>query len=300
MSFDCSFDRIDSRTGKGVNLGTSVCRGPYEWPGLAVREVWCDGPGETAEGYAVNHLLTILLDEPVQTEIRWSGTRMIARLPFGGISITPAGMPFSRKWDRAAKGLVLQVDQEFLTSIAGGTSRGKLDLCPGHCVIDPVIFNLSISLVTEGAKQRPYGTAYGEAIAMALGAQLVRHYSQTSNKAIFPRFRRTDFGKQTLSRVLDYLNINLGEDITISRLARLADMEPYQFVRSFKRTMGVTPHRYIVENRIEIAKRQLRTSERSITDLALELGFATPNHFSSVFRKLVGTSPRLYRRSLKE
>jgi AraC family transcriptional regulator len=270
------------------------------WAGLTLKEVCNDGPGESAEGYAANHLLTLRLGDPLQSEMRRPGARTVARIPFGGISIGPASMPCSGNWDRAGKGLVLQIDQEFLTSIAGGTSRGKLELRPSHCNMDPVIFNLSISLLKDGAKQHPYGTAYGEAIATALGAQLVRHYSEISREEISRRFSSPDLGKQTLARVLDYLNTNLGEDITISRLAQLAGLEPYQFVRAFKRTMGMTPHRYIVENRIEIAKRQLRTSELSITSVALEVGFATPNHFSSVFRKLVGTSPSLYRRSFED
>jgi AraC family transcriptional regulator len=280
-------------------LGTSICRGPYAWVGLTLREVWTDGPGDTSEGYGVSHLLALNLGVPLTSEIRWPGGRRVVQIPFGGISIGPAGMPCSGNWDHAVKGLVLQIDQQFLTSIAGGTSRGKLELRPNLCIMDPVIFNLSLYLLNDGAKQQPYGTAYGEAIATALAAQLVRHYSEIPDEEISRRFSRTDLGKQTLARVLDYLNINLGEDIAISRLAHLAGMEPYQFVRAFKRTMGMTPHRYIVESRIEIAKRQLRTSKLSITSVALEVGFATPNHFSSVFRKLVGTSPSLYRRSFE-
>lgn len=281
-----------------MNLGP-ICRGPYVWAGLTLKEVCNDGPGESAEGYAANHLLTLRLGDPLQSEVRWPGARTVARIPFGGISIGPAGMPCSGNWDRAGKGLILQIDEEFLTSIAGGTSRGELELRPHLGILDPVIFNLSISLLNDGAKQHPYGMAYGEALATALGAQLVRHYSELSREEISRRFSRADLGKQTLAHVLDYLNINLGEDITIARLAHLAGMQPYQFVRSFKRTMGMTPHRYIVESRIEIAKRRLRTSALSITSVALEVGFATPNHFASVFRKLVGTSPSLYRRSFE-
>jgi AraC family transcriptional regulator len=74
-------------------------------------------------------------------------------------------------------------------------------------------------------------------------------------------------------------------------------MSRYRFTRSFTRALGMPPYRYVAKCRIESAKALLRTSRTPLSDIALALGFATPNHFSYVFRKTVGVTPSSYRRT---
>ena len=84
----------------------------------------------------------------------------------------------------------------------------------------------------------------------------------------------------------------------LAALAGLAELSPYHFVRAFKQSFGVPPHRYHVRRRIERAKALLQEADTSVTAVASAVGFAETSSFSTAFRKVTGTSPRDYRRGL--
>jgi AraC family transcriptional regulator len=77
--------------------------------------------------------------------------------------------------------------------------------------------------------------------------------------------------------------------------ARCSNLSRHHFCRAFKVTFGKPPGRYITERRIDRAKGLLRDSRRSITEIALDLGFASHSHFTDAFRKIIGITPSRYR-----
>jgi AraC family transcriptional regulator len=93
---------------------------------------------------------------------------------------------------------------------------------------------------------------------------------------------------------------HLDGPLTLRRLAELADMDLFRFVRAFKQSTGVSPHRYVLESRIVHAKELLRDRALSITEVAFRTGFATPSHFSVTFRRMTQTTPRGYRQRLAD
>jgi len=97
--------------------------------------------------------------------------------------------------------------------------------------------------------------------------------------------------------VAEYIEENLAREVSLAELAELARLSPYHFSRAFKKSFGVPPHRYHMNRRIDWAKRLLAEPSFSITDIALEVGFADTSSFSVAFRNLAGRSPREYRRS---
>ena len=102
-----------------------------------------------------------------------------------------------------------------------------------------------------------------------------------------------------LRRVIDYIEGLLGKsDLSIEELAGVAHMSPFHFSREFKRTTGVAPHRFILERRVERAKLHLADGKRLLTDIAYATGFSSQAHFSSVFHRLTGMTPKEYRRSV--
>ncbi|MCL6600239.1 MAG: bifunctional transcriptional activator/DNA repair enzyme AdaA [Alicyclobacillus macrosporangiidus] len=92
------------------------------------------------------------------------------------------------------------------------------------------------------------------------------------------------------------VNRRFVEPLTLEALAQELSMSPYHLHRMFKRLTGVTPADYLVAKRIEAAKEALRTEPlRTITEIALAVGFRSASHFSTVFRKMTGCSPKDYR-----
>lgn len=81
----------------------------------------------------------------------------------------------------------------------------------------------------------------------------------------------------------------------LRELARTVGLSESYLVDTFTRETGISPRQYLLRIRIERAKKLLRQSDISITELALESGFSSSQHFASTFKKIVGNSPRHYR-----
>jgi AraC-like DNA-binding protein len=98
-----------------------------------------------------------------------------------------------------------------------------------------------------------------------------------------------------LRRVTEYIQQNLDKDLTLAELAALVYMSPYHFARLFKCSTGVPPHRFVIRQRIARARAFLSTQELSIAQISRMVGFRTPSHFTTVFRRVTGITPRGYR-----
>jgi len=98
-----------------------------------------------------------------------------------------------------------------------------------------------------------------------------------------------------LRRVAHYIQQNLDKDLPLAELAAVVYMSPYHFARLFKDSTGLPPHRFVVRQRIARARGVLATPELSIAQVARMVGFRTPSHFTTVFRHVLGVTPRAYR-----
>jgi AraC family transcriptional regulator len=92
-----------------------------------------------------------------------------------------------------------------------------------------------------------------------------------------------------------WLDANSTRPVAIEDAARVAGLSPFYFLRVFARVLGVTPHQYLVRARLRHAARLLADGARSITDIALDVGFADLSNFVRTFRRAAGVSPRGFR-----
>ena len=98
-----------------------------------------------------------------------------------------------------------------------------------------------------------------------------------------------------LLRARDAMDRDFAEPLDVPGLARVALMSPAHFSRSFREVFGETPHRYLQRRRIERAMALLRETDRSVTDIAIAVGFDSLGTFSRTFHKVVGLPPSRYR-----
>ena len=99
-----------------------------------------------------------------------------------------------------------------------------------------------------------------------------------------------------LNRVIAFVDANIALDLCVPTLATVAGMSPYYFSRVFKRSTGMTPHRYVLHRRMEQAKRLLEEKSISVLHVAHRVGFTDQSQFTRVFHKMVGTTPKNYRK----
>ncbi len=98
-----------------------------------------------------------------------------------------------------------------------------------------------------------------------------------------------------LRRVLEHIDANRHRCPRLSELSALAHMSAFHFARLFKQSTGLPPHRFVVGRRIGHAKELLVTDGASIAAIARIVGFRTPSHFTTVFRRSTGVTPSAYR-----
>ena len=100
-----------------------------------------------------------------------------------------------------------------------------------------------------------------------------------------------------LRRARDHVDRHFAEDLDLDRLARVAGVSKYHFVRSFEAAYGETPIRYLTRRRIERAQDLLRSANLTVTEVCHLVGFTSLGSFSARFSELVGAAPTEYRRT---
>ena len=106
---------------------------------------------------------------------------------------------------------------------------------------------------------------------------------------------RSELPACRLRRVIEYVQENLQRDLRLAELSALVHMSPYHFARLFKQSTGVPPHRFLVRRRIDAARALLAAQTAPIAEIAQLVGFRTPSHFTTTFRRVTGRTPSAYR-----
>lgn len=109
----------------------------------------------------------------------------------------------------------------------------------------------------------------------------------------------TELSKPLLKRLTDYMWGKLHSPIYVEDLASESNMSTFHFARSFKKTTGHSPHKYLITMRLEKAM-TLIPQDIPLAEVASESGFADQAHFTRVFKKKMGITPAAYRRKLKK
>ena len=107
--------------------------------------------------------------------------------------------------------------------------------------------------------------------------------------------RAVEESNRRLLRARDAMDRTYASPLDIAALARIAHVSEAHFIRTFRATFGETPHRYLQRRRVERSMFLLRETDASVTEICLEVGFASLGTFSRTFRAIVGESPTAYR-----
>ena len=117
-------------------------------------------------------------------------------------------------------------------------------------------------------------------------------FNGTGDAHVVPR---SGLPPRVFRRVREYILAHLEQDISNSALAEFAGLSTWYFVRAFKRTAGVSPHRFVLQSRVERVKHLLVETELPLAQIAIAAGFGDQSHCTRWFRKLVGMTPSRFR-----
>ena len=102
--------------------------------------------------------------------------------------------------------------------------------------------------------------------------------------------------QRRIREVQVFLAANLDRDVDLQAIAHEASLSPYYFTRQFTAMVGMPPYRYLISLRIARAAQLLRESDLTVTQILHRVGFHSPSHFTTTFRRHMGMSPTDYRR----
>jgi AraC-like DNA-binding protein len=107
--------------------------------------------------------------------------------------------------------------------------------------------------------------------------------------------RSVEDENRRMLRARDAMDRDYALPLDVPKLASIACVSDAHFIRTFKATFGETPHRYLQRRRVERAMYLLRNSDRTVTDVCMEVGFSSLGTFSRTFRDIVGETPSEFR-----
>jgi AraC family transcriptional regulator len=135
--------------------------------------------------------------------------------------------------------------------------------------------------------------AYAETLGLLLLWEL-RHAAEPKHPRLSPV--RGGLTPRQLTRVTEFIDAQIQNEIAISDLAALAGLSQYHFIRAFKDTVGLPPYQYVLSERIRRARELLSKSDLSLGDIAFAVGFSDASQLNRVFQKFVGVTPTAFRR----
>jgi AraC-type DNA-binding domain-containing proteins len=104
------------------------------------------------------------------------------------------------------------------------------------------------------------------------------------------------YDESTVAKVTDYINKNISSAITLAELAQQANLSQFYFSKIFKKATGFSPIEYVSKTRIDLAKTMLKTTIKSINEIAIDLGYSSSSSFINAFMHSVGISPNRFRK----
>lgn len=138
----------------------------------------------------------------------------------------------------------------------------------------------------------------GDAILIDQGVVMLLGYLIDKSGYARKRRREMRLDPANVRKVYEYIESNLQYEISLRDLASVAGFSIAHFARAFKLTVGKSPYAFVLAARIQRAKDILRASDKAIADVALDCGFSSQAHLTSLFSRFVGTTPARFRKGV--
>jgi AraC family transcriptional regulator len=167
---------------------------------------------------------------------------------------------------------------------------------PGAGVSDATISSLGNLLLPALRHPEQANQLFVDYVLLALGAHIAQTYGGMRPVS---RPVRGGLAPWQERRAKEVIRAGLKGGVPLKELARECGLSVAHFSHAFRRTLGVAPHNWLIEERIVLSKEKLRDDRLSLTDVAAECGFSDQSHFTRHFTRAVGVSPGAWRRALK-
>jgi AraC family transcriptional regulator len=269
---------------------------PLGWNPLNVERRDLEPGSDCLPGGVTEHLIFVsLADGHV---IRESGGEISEKeLEAGLISIHPSDTPVRWEWNTRLSFTMMSLDPEYLKKVARETfamdpAQVKLRTVEGQR--DPVITSIAGTLMREVMNGDAGSRLYAESLANLLSVHILRNYTEHPQ----PIEREKLFSQpRAVVHALNFIHRNYAMDVSLADIAAAAHLSTYHLTRVFKKSMGASPHQYLVQVRVNSARALLAAGagDRSLAEIAAAVGFSDQSHLTRHFKRLLGVTPKQLR-----
>ena len=272
---------------------------------IAVTEIRCDSPllGMSGSIQQEDAFLVALLLRDFPHHEYWEDGRRApvcdlraGEIIFWDLKRDPAGL-----FDKPHHSLGFYLPRAALDAIADDAHAPRIsDLsyrpAAGASVADVTISGLGSSVLPALSHPDQANRLFVDHVLLAVGVHIAQTYGDIRPVS---RLVRGGLAPWQERRAKEILRANL-QGVPLKEVARACDLSVSYFSHAFRRTLGVAPHNWLIEQRIVLSKEKLRDDRLSLTDVAAECGFCDQSHLTRHFKRIVGVSPGTWRRAFKE
>jgi AraC family transcriptional regulator len=262
-----------------------------------------DPPGSLEVPGLPDTIVSIHMGASVQIACRRGGQRYRGVAVHGDVDIIPAHTP--SLWQLAEKdtALVLSLSPKLLHDVTTqlGFDPQRVEIINRFQLRDQHLESLGWALKAEMDCGYPSGPLYLQSLATAVATRLITSHSTAALLAEKTMAEKTTekqnghLAGYKLRQVLAHIEEHLSHDLTLNELAALAGLSSSHFKTTFRTTLGLPVHQYVIRRRVERAKTLLAENKLSLSQVALETGFAHQSHLAYHMRRLLGVSPKAVR-----
>ena len=246
------------------------------------------------------HDIFLQLSKPFNLKATIGDITFEGIIPAGTLTIVPAELPSTWIWTQKQSftdTFHLYLSHDYLVQLAETHDLhcGQIELLGQIGIPDPQLKHLALALKAELELDYPSGNLFIESLFSTLGIYLRRNYSLNPQPDLHVE---GGLSRNQVQLITDYIHVNLDQEISLKVLAAQLGLGQYSFCRLFKQAIGSAPYQYVIQQRVEKAKRLLRQTNRSISEIAFECGYSNQSHLTRNFRRCMGTTPKKYRQQL--
>ncbi|MBF2084139.1 AraC family transcriptional regulator [Thermoleptolyngbya sp. C42_A2020_037] len=268
------------------------------WNGVLVEQ--CQSPVSAFEvelSALSDHWLNLHLGNPAPLIQKRDDRLHESILHEGDNLFVPAGQP--SYWCRDKSGVIctplhICLKPELIQQVAEASDidSNRFELVHSFGQQDLQLHQIGMLILAELRSGGMMGKLYVESLTQILAIHLLRHYSNLTQPIASPN---SSFSGIQLQQAIDYIHTYLNRDLSLAELASVVNISPTYFASLFKKVIGISPHQYVIKQRVERAKVMLMKTDLAIADIALQVGFSSQSHLTQQFKRLTGVTPKQVR-----
>lgn len=241
------------------------------------------------------HFVAAHLMRPCTVCSKWNGRLLKGKSLPGNTMLMSAGQESTWACSNSMDELLIFLDPDVVKEVAEEVGVSRIWLLDGLGLVNPGLQVVASQILAELEMPEVATRLFADTLARTLALHLVRRHSTA--RPIEARVQH--LSPRQLRAATDLIDSSLDQDLSLKSIANAAAISPFRFARGFREALGQSPRQYIISRRIERAKELLKSTDQTLADIGSQVGFATQSHFTAMFRRRCGTTPKRYRETVK-